>query len=416
MQLDLRLAFVALTCLPVSAAAYPTDAGERTGIRRLDWQRNIDAKRLKGRATAPGARWGSDRIALAMTGPGRDFDLTARTPKDPALQAGLEAILRRASWSRYNVAILDISDPALPRFAGVDDTATQTPGSVAKVLVAAALLRALKARFPDDVAAREAILRRTMVSADAWLMPNSHEVPVILGDKVAVRRVLSGDTFSLWEWMDHALSPSSNAAGTLVWREAILAELLGADYPPASRGEALWARWDKKAFTTAAFGAVDQPLREAGLDPDTFRLRAFFTKGGGRYIKSSSSRTSPLAILQWLVRVEQGRMVDAWSSLELKRMLYLTRRRVRYTQAPALAEHGVFFKSGSLYECKKEPGFTCGKYRGNVVNVLNGLVAVETSDGKHRYLVAVMSNELRKNAASDHARLAGEIHSLITGR
>lgn len=413
-RLHVVLAILPFMAVPVTAFSYPTDAGKRTEIRRLDWQRDIDAGRRKGSKNAPGGRLSSEQIVLRMTAKGADFDLTPMTPKDQTLQAGLEQILERAAWSRYNVAILDISDPARPRFAGVNEAAPQTPGSVAKVLVAAAILRSLRERFGDDVAAREAFLKQTDVPADGWLMPNSHEVPVIRGDAASVRSVRHGDTFTLWEWMDHAMSPSSNAAATLVWREAVFMDLLGKAYPPAARNDALFKTWSRKEFTEATFAAVDRPLQEAGLVAETARLRTYFTKGAGKYIHSSNSRMTPLGILQWMVRVEQGRMVDRWSSLELKRLLYLTRRRVRYVHAKALAPHAVFFKSGSLYECKKEPGYVCGKYRGNVVNVLNSLVGVETADGKHQYLVAVMSNELRKNAATDHARLAAEVHRLVT--
>ncbi|MEL6546954.1 MAG: hypothetical protein AAFQ82_20170, partial [Myxococcota bacterium] len=155
--------------------------------------------------------------------------------------------------------------------------------------------------------------------------------------------------------------------------------------------------------------------------------------------------------------------------------------------------HAAYFKSGSLYQCKPEPGFTCIQYQGNVVNVLNALVEIETAppeppateesspaeatndsvqpvapqgaeaggeelakekpteDGakdatksavtqntdpakpadadaeneaaqelaapepKHVYIVSVMSNELKRNAAMDHARLADQIHQAITG-
>ena len=34
--------------------------------------------------------------------------------------------------------------------------------------------------------------------------------------------------------------------------------------------------------------------------------------------------------------------------------------------APELDHAAVFFKSGSLYSCKEEPGFRCDKYLGNV--------------------------------------------------
>ena len=177
--------------------------------------------------------------------------------------------------------------------------------------------------------------------------------------------------------------------------------------------------------------------------------------------------------------MEQGKLMDEYSSLEMKRLFYLTRRRVRYVYSKALNDSAVFFKSGSLYKCQPEEGFECGKYRGNHTNVLNSIVTVETprskvvevtakdastkaadlgtntqkgpvsvakkSDPSAKvsvagaekvnpegasaektatlsktvelpplvYIVAVMSNELKRNASFDHALLAGEIHQLV---
>jgi hypothetical protein len=156
-----------------------------------------------------------------------------------------------------------------------------------------------------------------------------------------------------------------------------------------------------------------------------------------------------------MVTVEQGKLIDEWSSLELKKMLYITRKRVRYLYGPALNACAAFFKSGSLFRCQPEPDFTCIQYQGNVINALNALIEIETplpappqppvgnqgADGPgidaateaapktseteadqaahpspRSYIVAVMSNELRRNAAMDHAKLAGEIHELVTGQ
>jgi hypothetical protein len=359
-----------------TGAAYPTDAFERTQIRRLGWQHAVDEGKARGRSLPPGARWATDRIELKLTGV-PDLRLDARTPRDAKLEAGLRALVSRSPFKSYNVVILDITDPTAPRFAAVRENEALLPGSVAKLLIAAALYRELRQRFPDNTAAREAFLRDQRVTADDWALPNVHEVPIVDGESVIYRPVRAGDTFTLWEWLDHMLSASSNAAASMVWREVTLMSLLGAEYPPASRGPELWQRFDKATFSQAAFAAVDSPLLETGIDPATFELRLFFTKGAGKYVDSGATKVTPLALAQWLVAVEQGRMVDAYSSLELKRMLYLTRRRVRYAQAPELTEAAVFFKSGSFYQCAPEPGFECQAYAGNVVNVLNALVEVE---------------------------------------
>jgi hypothetical protein len=120
-------------------------------------------------------------------------------------------------------------------------------------------------------------------------------------------------------------------------------------------------------------------------------------------------------LLQYLLRMEQGKLVDAFSSREIKRLLYMTERRIRYASSPALADAAVYFKSGSLYRCQPEPDFVCGKYQGNLDNLLNSVAIVEAPAQELRlyYLVVVMSNVLKKNAAVAHQTLATRVHRLI---
>ena len=120
-------------------------------------------------------------------------------------------------------------------------------------------------------------------------------------------------------------------------------------------------------------------------------------------------------LLRFALRMEQGRLVDAFSSREIKRLLYMTQRRIRYASAPALKHAAVYFKSGSLYRCQPEEGFVCKKYHGNVENRMNSLAVVESPAGEPRlyYVVAVMSNVLRRNSAVEHQTLATRIHRLI---
>ncbi|MGW8323273.1 MAG: hypothetical protein ACWGSD_17120 [Thermodesulfobacteriota bacterium] len=105
-------------------------------------------------------------------------------------------------------------------------------------------------------------------------------------------------------------------------------------------------------------------------------------------------------------------MVDAWSSLEIKRLMYMTAWRIRYAASPALVNAAVYFKSGSQYKCKPEPDFNCGKYMGNVENYMNSVAIVEHPDGR-TYLVALMSNVLRKNSAVEHQSLATYIDRIL---
>lgn len=442
------------------ARSYPTDEYERTGIRRLKVQNDINLGLRRGTKLVSGAKWPSKNIKLRMLTLGHEFELSKSTPKDVVLQSALEQVLKKWSWRKYNVALIDITDPAHPRYAGVNEQNMQTPGSVAKVLVASALFEQLKSRFPKDIAARENLLKTQVVIADDWAQSDSHEVPVVTGDnleKVSIRRVHTGDSFSLWEWIDHALSPSNNSAAATVWREATLMKLLGEQYPPPKYDTQLWSKLGKDALTEASFAVVDKPLLDAGISPEDFKLRLYFTHGAGKYIHSSTCGASVFAILQWMVRVEQGRMVDEWSSLELKKMLYLTRRRVRYLHTHLLDNFAAFFKSGSLYRFNE--GSPHIQYEGDKINVLNSLIEIDTSPPPteivqvvagstenamstpakakpetfmdsslptstqpsaviekppYVYIVAVMSNELKRNAAMDHARLAEAIHSIIT--
>ena len=64
----------------------------------------------------------------------------------------------------------------------------------------------------------------------------------------------------------------------------------------------------------------------------------------------------------------------------------------------------MYFKSGSFYRCEKEEGFSCGKYAGNVENRMNSIALIESpaesGSGQRRYIVALMSNVLRRNSAA----------------
>jgi hypothetical protein len=78
----------------------------------------------------------------------------------------------------------------------------------------------------------------------------------------------------------------------------------------------------------------------------------------------------------------------------------------------------VYFKSGSLYSCVDEPGFTCKKYHGNKRNFMNSVAIVESPAGQNRlfYITTVLSNVLRKNSATDHRDLARAVHGMLSNQ
>jgi len=158
---------------------------------------------------------------------------------------------------------------------------------------------------------------------------------------------------------------------------------------------------------------VNLPLRDLGITSDEWRLGSFFTKGANTYVgDKGGSIGSPLGLMKFLIQLEQGNVIDEQSSLEMKRLMYMTDRRIRYAQAPSLKEAAVYFKSGSLYKCDRSKGETCGKYMGNVSNFMNSVAIVEHPDNC-RYIVVLMSNVLRKNSATDHMMLAASIDKII---
>jgi len=96
----------------------------------------------------------------------------------------------------------------------------------------------------------------------------------------------------------------------------------------------------------------------------------------------------------------------------------MTQRRIRYASSPALRDAAVYFKSGSFFRCRPEPGFVCRKYKGNVENLLNSVAIVEHPAGnpRLRYVVVVSSDVLRKNSAVAHQTLGTRLQRLLEHR
>ena len=189
----------------------------------------------------------------------------------------------------------------------------------------------------------------------------------------------------------------------------------GQNYPPTPEQEQeFFAKTPKKDLQTLAMSVVNDPLRTIGISDKEWQLGSFFTYMATREILGGlGSFASPRAMLKYLVALERDKIVDEWSSLEIKRLMYMTAKRIRYASAPRLANAAVYFKSGSLYRCKAEPDFKCGKYMGNVENGMNSVAIVEHPEGR-TYLVALMSNVLRKNSAVEHQSLATFIDRILS--
>lgn len=167
-------------------------------------------------------------------------------------------------------------------------------------------------------------------------------------------------------------------------------------------------------MTEIAMSVVNDPLRAMGISEEEWHLGSFFTNIGKYLVPGSGgSLGTPIGLIKYLIALERGKIVDAWSSLEIKRLIYMTAKRIRYASSPALTNAAVYFKSGSQYKCKQEEGFKCSKYMGNVENYMNSVAIVEHPEGR-TYLVALMFNVLRKNSAVEHQTIATYVDRILT--
>ena len=178
--------------------------------------------------------------------------------------------------------------------------------------------------------------------------------------------------------------------------------------------ERFFAETPKSKLAALALAVVTEPLAAAGIDTKNLQQGSFWTTTSKYKVPGTVSFATPRELARLVFRIEQGRLVDEWSSLQMKKYMYLTKRRYRYAYAPELNKDAVFFKSGSLYSCQPEEGFRCDKYMGNVRNMMNSVAAVHgQSADEPAYIAALMSNVLRFNSAWDHSRIAAAVHETI---
>jgi hypothetical protein len=395
--------------------SYPIDGYLISGIRRLHRLQLIQEGTLKGTLPPTGARKSLSDIKLnLLNSRGDSLDILPAVDKN--LQKRIDALFPDRHES-YSLAILEITPGKPMRYAERQVDRQFAPGSVGKLLIVAGIFRELKTIFPDSYEKRQNLLRNRMIIADKWIHTDTHEVPIFNPDNNTFisRPVKEGDIFSLYEWLDHMLSASANSAASIVWKELVLMRAFGNNYPPAREKEVeFFERTDRAKLSEIAHSVVNDPIREFGIDQRDWQLGSFFTKNGKNIIPGTGgSFATPMGYLKYLIALERGNIVDPWSSLEIKRLMYMTARRIRYASSPSLIDAAVYFKSGSLYRCQPEPEFECKKYMGNVENVMNSVIIVEKPDGKI-YLVGLMSNILRKNSAVEHQSLGTFIDRILT--
>ncbi len=398
---------------PIPAGAYPLDGYETTGIGRLEAQRLIQTGEMPGRKRPPGELLPLSMVDLRLL-EDREMELP---PSDSKLTARLEKLLG-PNADRYGMALLDLSDLEHPRYAEWNGHQHQNPGSVGKLMVSLAIFQALADLYPNDIAARKNILRTTMITADIFSVSDHHIVPFWNPETqtVSKRPIKQGDTASLWTYLDWMMSPSSNSAAGMVGKNLVSITHFGKRYPVSPEEEQkFYDETPKKQLSEIFLKAIQDPITRNGLNLDELRQGSFFTRQGKQQIPGTSSYATPRALADFMLKLEQGKLVDEWSSREIKRLMYITERRIRYGSSGVLRPSAVYFKSGSLYSCTPEMGFVCKKYHGNKRNYMNSVAIIETPAGQDRlfYIVTVLSNVLRKNSAQDHRDLARAVHRML---
>jgi hypothetical protein len=411
------LAIIVLTASAFTTYTYyPIDGYEHTGIKRLKRLELIKSGEIKNVPALPaGALRSYNDIQLNLLSRKNDSAMGLMQVNED-FQKEISALFRGLDKS-YSLTVLDISDPDNVRYAERNETAGYQPGSVGKLAVLVGLFTQLEKIYPDSFEKRTELLKNKSVKSGVWGLTDEHTIPIYNIEKntLVKRQVIASDVFTLYEWADHMLSVSNNGAASIVWREVLLMAAFGEKYPDLTQEETdtYFKETPRKELTDLSNDVVNLPLRDLGISSDEWRLGSFFTKGANTYVgDKGGSIGSPQGLMKFLVQLEQGKVVDEASSLEMKRLMYMTDRRIRYAQSPALKEAAVYFKSGSLYKCDRSKDESCGKYMGNITNFMNSVIMVEHPDNC-RYMVVLMTNVLRKNSASDHMYLAGNIDKII---
>ncbi len=407
------LPIVVAICSFALVSFYPIDGYEKTGISRLLYTKKIYDEGEKITRIPPGALHNLESIKLNLL-ERKNSDVEALLVEDPEFSANIRKVIPSGA---YSLTAMDITDPGNLKYAAYREDKGYQPGSVGKLAVLIALFTELDKIYPGSWEKKAELLRNKKVASGYWGVGDHHTIPVydIEQEKLTRRKVVATDVFSLYEWLDHMVSVSNNGAATIVFREALLMRQFGQAYPNINDevAEKYFNSVSKDSLTNVAHSVVNDPLRDMGISNDEWRLGGMFTTSSSRHVgRKGGSNASPKGLMKFLLKLEQGTVVDEASSLEMKRLIYLTDRRIRYAKSPKLDSAAVYFKSGSYYKCDREKNPDCGGYQGNVYNYMNSVIIVEQPNGK-KYIVCLMTNVLNKNSANDHYYLAGKIDDII---
>ncbi len=407
------ITITACILLSFGFVSYPIDGYETTGIARLYQLRKMQIDSVPYNRIPFGAYKKLEDIKLNLVSRTED-SINDLLVEDADFA---KRINRLFPGQGYSATVMDITDPNNLKYAAFRENVGYQPGSVGKIAVLNAVFTQMAKLCPESWEQRTMYLRDIKVSARYWGTGDHHTIPIydIEKDKLIKRQVIASDTFSLYEWLDHMVSVSNNGAASVMYREAMLMAAFGQDYFTLTedKAETYFKETPRDSLTNLANTVVNQPLRDLGITEDDWRLGGMFTRPAGKYVgRKGGSIGTPKGLMKFLVKLEQGKVIDKESSLEMKRLLYMTDRRIRYARSNRLDSAAVYFKSGSFYKCDRVKNPNCRDYAGNVFNYMNSVIIVEHPDNT-KYIVCLMTNVLNKNSAGAHMYLASKIDDLI---
>jgi hypothetical protein len=392
--------------------SYPLDGYENTGMQRLEGYLFSLQTPSGQRTIVRGARLKQDSLIFTL----RNLPFSPPSPSSSFTREVIHAL--GSNPSRVAFSILDITNPEKPVLAAHNDTHHFIPASVGKIVVALAWFQRLKELYPKDIPQRIKLLKESIIEADELIIKDHHEVPFWNRDTGEVYNKLldigvRGNVFTYMDWM---ISASSNAAGTILMKELILLDKLGARYSGATPEvkNQVWESIPKGSRAATLSSIVTRSLVVNGLKPSLLYQVSPFTKTGKALIPARGSTATTRELLQYLTQLERALLVDSFSSAEIKKLMYSTQTRARLASNPELNDSAVYYKSGSNFKCN----YNCADNEGDVENLMNSIAVVEypVENPKLVYLVALHSNIPRTNAVELHKEFGGAIQRLMKER
>ncbi|MCB0309713.1 MAG: serine hydrolase [Bdellovibrionales bacterium] len=413
----LLIVWFAATMTPLLARsldAYPLDEFERTGINRLEGY-------LLGLNTTSGRK----NLVVGQLLSGAEIKLSDNiAPKalpvnDSDFQASLKPLLPPSGTTR--IAILDITNPQEPAYAAINGQQQFVPGSVGKIVLALTFFDQLAQLYPFDLEKRKAVLKQRYLIANSFTENDSHVIPIWRRNIgiLSFQPISRGDRANIWSYLDWMLSASSNAAASMIAREIVTIAKFRKEYPPDLSEQIRFI----KSSSPSSLGrllreSVVSALSKAGLDPKKLNQTSLFTSRAKQIVQGSGSTANVHQLITLMYKMETGNLIDQFSSLALKKLLYSTQKRIRYASADSLDRAAVYYKAGSLFSCNPQQLQPCHRYQGTKTNQMNSIALIEdpARAPRLRYIVALSTDILRQNSSVLHAQLANVVHKFMKRR